>query len=229
MQRKMVYGLIILGISFMGAGCGSKETKSEETARVPVEVTVVQTGRVLQSLSFNGDVEAELEVKVFSKIPDRIEKYYVDEGSYVQRGAPIARIFATTIQQGVRQAEAGLARGSRGGRAARRHARRTGEAAHRRTVPSRTRRFRPASFQCTSTTTRIARESRIAGLPGPIAVSSMLAQASGIIATRRLCHAAAPAFARESTWYVVAAPSRPNRSYVPARLSPSISSSAAPR
>ncbi len=108
MQRKMVYGLIILGISFMGAGCGSKETKSEETARVPVEVTVVQTGRVLQSLSFNGDVEAELEVKVFSKIPDRIEKYYVDEGSYVQRGAPIARIFATTIQQGVRQAEAGL-------------------------------------------------------------------------------------------------------------------------
>ena len=108
MQRKMVYVLIVLGLSLMGAGCGNKETKNEETARVPVEVTKVQAGRVLQSLTFNGDIEAEFEVKVFSKIPDRIEKYYVDEGSFVQKGAPIARIFATTIQQGVRQAEAGL-------------------------------------------------------------------------------------------------------------------------
>ncbi len=108
MQRKMAYRLIILGLSLMGAGCGNKEKKSEETARVPVEVTQVQTGRVLQSLSFNGDIEAELEVKVFSKIPDRIEKYFVDEGSLVRQGAPIARIFSTTIQQAVRQAEAGL-------------------------------------------------------------------------------------------------------------------------
>lgn len=108
MQRKMVYSLIILGLSLIGAGCGNKESKSEETARVPVEVTQVQTGRVVQSLTFNGDIEAELEVKVFSKIPDRIEKYFVDEGNYVRQGAPIARIFATTIQQAVRQAEAGL-------------------------------------------------------------------------------------------------------------------------
>ncbi len=108
MQRKMVYILIILGLTLMGAGCSKKENKIEETARVPVEVAKVQAGRVLQSLTFNGDIKAEFEVKVFSKIPDRIEKYYVDEGSYVQKGAPIARIFATTIQQGVRQAEAGL-------------------------------------------------------------------------------------------------------------------------
>ncbi|NLP12546.1 efflux RND transporter periplasmic adaptor subunit [bacterium] len=108
MQRKMAYGLIVLSLSLMGSGCGNKETKSDETARVPVEVTQVQTSRVLQSLTFNGDVEAELEVKVFSKIPDRIEKYYVDEGSFVQKGSPIALIVATTIQQGVRQAEAGL-------------------------------------------------------------------------------------------------------------------------
>jgi len=108
MQRKMVYSLLILGLALIGAGCGNKESKSEETARVPVEVTQVQTGRVVQSLTFNGDIEAELEVKVFSKIPDRIEKYFVDEGSFVRQGAPIARIVATTIQQAVRQAEAGL-------------------------------------------------------------------------------------------------------------------------
>jgi len=104
----MIYGLIIISLSLMGAGCGNKATKSEETARVPVEVMPVQTGRIVQSLTFNGDVEAELEVKVFSKIPDRIEKYFVDEGSFVRQGDPIALIYATTLQQAVRQAEAGL-------------------------------------------------------------------------------------------------------------------------
>jgi RND family efflux transporter MFP subunit len=109
MQRRFVYGLFILALAFWGIGCSkSKNKANEEAARVPVEVTTVQTSRVLQSLQFNGDVEAELEVKVFSKIPDRIEKYFVDEGSYVRQGDPIARIFAATIIQAVRQAEAGL-------------------------------------------------------------------------------------------------------------------------
>jgi membrane fusion protein (multidrug efflux system) len=65
-------------------------------------------GSVIQSINYNGDIKAEFEVKVFSKIPDRIDKFFVDEGDYVQRNAPIASILATTIEQGVRQAEAGL-------------------------------------------------------------------------------------------------------------------------
>jgi RND family efflux transporter MFP subunit len=64
---------------------------------------------VRQALTYSGDITAELEVKVFSKVPDRIERYFVDDGDRVRRGAPIARIAATTIEQAVRQAEAGLA------------------------------------------------------------------------------------------------------------------------
>jgi RND family efflux transporter MFP subunit len=109
MQRRLLFGLFILAIALWGTGCSEKKSQAEEESlRVPVEVTPVQTGRIIQSLTFNGDVEAEFEVKVFSKIPDRIEKYYVDEGHFVQKGAPIARIYAATIEQGVRQAEAGL-------------------------------------------------------------------------------------------------------------------------
>jgi RND family efflux transporter MFP subunit len=109
MQRRLIYVMLVLVIAVWGIGCSGKKSQTDEqTARVPVEVTQVQTSRIIQALSFNGDVEAELEVKVFSKIPDRIEKYFVDEGSHVQKGAPIARIFAATITQGVRQAEAGL-------------------------------------------------------------------------------------------------------------------------
>jgi len=45
---------------------------------------------------------------VFSKIPDRIEKLFVEVGDEVRKGQPIAKVIATTIEQAVLQAEAGL-------------------------------------------------------------------------------------------------------------------------
>jgi len=89
--------------------CSSGQSKSEsDLEKIPVEVMKVKRGELRQSINYNGDIKAEYEVKVFSKIPDRIEKYFVDEGDYIQKGAPIVQIFATTIEQGVRQTEAGL-------------------------------------------------------------------------------------------------------------------------
>jgi RND family efflux transporter MFP subunit len=63
-------------------------------------------GNVIQSIKYTGDIEAEFDVKVFSKVPDRIEKYYVDEGQFISKGAPIARIFATTIEAALDAARA---------------------------------------------------------------------------------------------------------------------------
>jgi RND family efflux transporter MFP subunit len=71
-------------------------------------VAVVKLGELSQSLRYSGDICAEHEVNVFSKIPDRIEKFYIEEGDFVKKGAPIAKILAITIEQGVRQSEAAL-------------------------------------------------------------------------------------------------------------------------
>ena len=106
----------ILGFLFIVAllgnailGCGRPQSKDDEgEADIPVQVATVSLGNVVQSLTYNGDINAEFEVKVFSKIPDRIEKFYVDEGNYVSKGDSIAKIYAATIEQAVRQAEAGL-------------------------------------------------------------------------------------------------------------------------
>jgi RND family efflux transporter MFP subunit len=87
-------------------GCSGDQEKIEE--KIPVEVTTMKPGSIIQSITYNGDIKAEFEVKVFSKIADRIEKFYVDEGDYVHKGASLASIIATTIEQGVRQTEAGL-------------------------------------------------------------------------------------------------------------------------
>ena len=101
-KRFMILGLFVI---LLITGC-QKPGSTEEEVQVPVEVMKVGLGNVEQSLFFNGDIEAEIEVKVFAKIPDRIEAFHVDEGSIVQKGDTLAEILATTIEQAVRQAEA---------------------------------------------------------------------------------------------------------------------------
>lgn len=110
MNRSIILILITSIFVTLSMNCGQSETDAEEkAAAIPVEVEDIRLGNVVQSLDYTGDIRAEYEVKVFSKIPDRIEKLYVDAGDKVQKGAVLAKIYATTIEQAVRQAEAGLA------------------------------------------------------------------------------------------------------------------------
>ncbi|MBN2031379.1 efflux RND transporter periplasmic adaptor subunit [bacterium] len=109
MSRKKMWILWVILSAMMFFNRCSDSGDTENIVSVPVEVQPVQYGNVIQSRDFQGDIRAEFEVKVFSKIPDRIETFYVDEGDRVREGEPIAKIVATTIEQAVLQAEAGLA------------------------------------------------------------------------------------------------------------------------
>ena len=104
-MKRLAVILMGLSVLLILSSCQPGGPGNEE-AIVPVETEDVILGQVIQSIFYNGDINAEYEVMVFSKIPDRIEKYFVDEGDAVRRGDPIARIVATTIEQAVRQAEA---------------------------------------------------------------------------------------------------------------------------
>ncbi|MCI0514819.1 efflux RND transporter periplasmic adaptor subunit [candidate division KSB1 bacterium] len=96
-------------LSALVLSCAQKNTKATENeTAVPVNIASISRGNVVQTLSYSGDIKAEFEVKVFSKVPDRIERFFVDAGSTVAKGAPIARIAATVIEQGAKQAEASL-------------------------------------------------------------------------------------------------------------------------
>jgi len=103
--KRLVLFIILSTIILLG--CAEQGTE-ENKIQIPVEVITLGLGEVQQSLIFNGDVKAEYEVKVFSKIPDRIETFFVDDGDKVNKGDPIAKVIATTIEQGVLQAEAAL-------------------------------------------------------------------------------------------------------------------------
>jgi RND family efflux transporter MFP subunit len=107
-MKRVISSLLCLFLLILSINCSKKKSETE-AATIPVKVTSVTLGDLVQSLSYSGDINAEFEVKVFSKVPDRIEKFYVDEGSRVEKGQPIAKIYAMTIEQMARQAEAGLA------------------------------------------------------------------------------------------------------------------------
>lgn len=109
MSRKIIHSLFILIAASVMWSCSKTDSStSESETQVPVETATIKKGDFVHSLFYDGDINAEYEVKVFSKVPDRIEHFYVDAGDKVGKGAPIARIVATTLEQTVQQAEAGL-------------------------------------------------------------------------------------------------------------------------
>ncbi len=109
MQKKLIVLLIIFSLSLaLLTGCGKKANTDEETIKIPVETATVERKTVVKEIQYTGDVRAEQEVKVFSKIPDRILSFEKDEGDYVAKGDVIAKIEATKIEQAVIQAKAAL-------------------------------------------------------------------------------------------------------------------------
>ena len=107
MRKRIILAGLFIAISITPA-CGTKVEQTQDPP-VPVEVSTITRGNIKKTIDYHGDTKAEFEVRVFSKLPDRIEAYYVDEGDPVRRGEPIARVLDQTIQHGVKQAEAGLA------------------------------------------------------------------------------------------------------------------------
>ncbi len=109
MMKRFAFFIVLAALMIQLAGCGGNAAQeTEEETKVPVTVKPIELGNIEQSLVYQGDIKAQVEVNVFSKIPDRIARFYVDEGDKVKKGDPIATITATSIEQGVRQAEAGL-------------------------------------------------------------------------------------------------------------------------
>jgi len=107
-MKKFNSFLLLFLIAVFSFNCGQKNTATQKNTKIPVKIEKIQLGKIVKSVNYNGDITAEVEVRVFSKVPDRIEKFFVEEGDYVAQGDPIAKINAPTIKNGLQQAEASL-------------------------------------------------------------------------------------------------------------------------
>ena len=73
-----------------------------------VEVAPVEVGDITQELSLVGDIEAQAQVLVFTKIPGKIQALNVEVGSVVRENDVLAVVEHKELELGVTQAEAAL-------------------------------------------------------------------------------------------------------------------------
>jgi RND family efflux transporter MFP subunit len=93
------------------SGCAASSSAAEPDAgRAEVRVAVQEVGRraIEQELRLTGDLMGEVEVRVFSTIPDRIVTLRAEEGQAVREGDVLAIIRADALSQGVQQALGGV-------------------------------------------------------------------------------------------------------------------------
>ena len=109
------YGAIALAaaLALQFAGCGKKSATSDAAGAAervtPVRVAPVERVDVLRAtIEVTGTVQALEEVRIFAKVPGRLEALKVHEGDRVASGQPVAAIERETLEAQVRSARAGL-------------------------------------------------------------------------------------------------------------------------
>lgn len=107
-QVRVVWIVLLLLLSTSGLACKQKKEEKIEPP-IPIEVSSVKRGTMLDSLRFSGDTEGEAQVQVFSTFPERIKQMRVDVGDSVKKGQIIAVIEHTRLRQVVAQARAQFA------------------------------------------------------------------------------------------------------------------------
>lgn len=105
------FGVIVLGVVGTLGGCSAGDAAEADAGAQPtsIETDTIKRSSVARVLRYSGDVRGEVEIKVYSIIPDRIVSLAVEEGESVERGDAIAIIRSDALGQGVRQAMGGLA------------------------------------------------------------------------------------------------------------------------
>ena len=98
-------------LTALSGGCEKTEkqkSKNKQDAPVPVQVLRVTQDSIARTLRYNADIRAELSVRVFSQVPERIVSLRFEEGDRVKRGQVLAVVRPDTLQQGERSAAAAL-------------------------------------------------------------------------------------------------------------------------
>lgn len=112
MSRSTLLAALLLGLALPAAGCRSQDAsgaaQDEKPTTIPVKVAQVGSGTISRVLRRTGEVRAEVEVRVFGQVPDRILDLRVDEGDRVVKGQVLAVIQSAALTAGVAQAAASL-------------------------------------------------------------------------------------------------------------------------
>ncbi len=103
--------ILALACALALGGCDKLKGKKKEKKKdppVPVQVHEVAASSIARTLRYNADIRAELEVRVFSQVPERIVSLRFEEGDTVKKGQVLAVVRPDTLKHGERSATAAL-------------------------------------------------------------------------------------------------------------------------
>jgi len=103
-QTSLVLSLLLL---FGVWGCTPKQAE-KGSAPIPVQVFEVKPASITRTLQYDADLKGELEVKVFSQVPERILSKRVEAGDPVKRGQILAVVRADALSDSVQSAAAAI-------------------------------------------------------------------------------------------------------------------------
>jgi membrane fusion protein (multidrug efflux system) len=103
--------LLVLTLAAPVGACKrqSKAEPNKKNLALPVKAEPARAMDVSSHVFLSGEVLADVEVRVFSLIPERITKLNFEEGQVVKEGETMAVIKGGALWQSVQQAQAGLA------------------------------------------------------------------------------------------------------------------------
>ncbi len=107
-NRIVVLGIFLLSAAVLLGACGSDEQQAEKKKSVPVSVTEVKRGDLVQTEDFSATIEAKSVVDVTPKLTGRIASVYVEEGQRVKKGQLLARVETRELEVQLDQAQAAL-------------------------------------------------------------------------------------------------------------------------
>lgn len=99
--------MIAATVALAGCGASSNADDAGTNARLVV-VGESALGDAVETVRILGDLQGEIEVRVFSELPARIRTLHVHEGDRVHAGDPIATLDAERLTLGVEQATAAI-------------------------------------------------------------------------------------------------------------------------
>src|SRR5271154_20127 len=103
--HRWIFTMIILS-AFTG-GCG--DARKADAADVPrAAVVKVQRKNISSTLEIASEFQPNQEINVYAKVSGYIQKLYVDWGTHVKQGQPLAILEIPELQQQLQQDEAGV-------------------------------------------------------------------------------------------------------------------------
>ena len=106
MKKKLLHGMIIPAIIFSSCTSGNQQAQNTAAPEVPVSI-VNQTDAVVYT-EYPAKLEGQTDVEIRSQVNGILDKIFVEEGAYVEKGTSLFQIDARPFQEEYNNAQAEL-------------------------------------------------------------------------------------------------------------------------